>query len=133
MAYMCLPTSASDYFPPLIYLRTSRLGCLFLHGEIFNLLESTSMLCNTFFRALTALSTVIALLFFLAMDRVTRHILKIWLLVTCRPILLDLFEVLSGAIWCDNMKNELWGESANVSLNIIFLCRVDFLFVGLRY
>ena len=117
--YMYLPTSALGYFPPLIYFRTFWLGCLLLHGAILTLLKYPSMICITFISALTALPTEIALLSFFAMNRVTRHLLSVRLLVPCRPVLLDPFKLLSGEIRCDRMRNELWGRSATESLNII--------------
>ena len=33
---------------------------------------------------------------------------------------------------CDKMRNELWDGSANASLNIIFLCSVEFFWVDLE-
>ena len=39
--------------------------------------------------------------------------------------------MLAGAIRCDKMRKELWGRSADVSLNIILLCSVEFILVRL--
>ena len=36
--------------------------------------------------------------------------------------------MLSGAIQCDKMRNEMWGGSAIASLNSIVLCSVDSVF-----
>ena len=52
--YTHLPDSAYRCFPPLIYFRTSRLGCLIFHA-ILTLLASPSIPCITFISALTAL------------------------------------------------------------------------------
>ena len=87
------------------------------------------MPCITFARALTALPAAIALLLFFTMHRVTRRILRVRLLVPCLPVLLDLFEVLAGSIWCDRMQNKLWGEIVTAYLNIILLWSVDFVLV----
>ena len=76
-------TYGSGYFTVLMYFRTSRLCCLFLHRDILNLLASPSMPCITFIRALSAVPTAIELLSLFAMNRVTRHILSMWLLVPC--------------------------------------------------
>ena len=65
------------------------------------------------------------------MDRVTRNVLKVRLLVPCRPVLLEPFEVLSGVMRCDKMWNKLWVRTSTVSLNSIFFCSVDFTLVGL--
>ena len=89
------------------------------------------MLCITFIITLTSLPTTVDLLFFFVVDRVTRHILKVQLLVTFQLVLLNMIEVISGANWCDNMRNKIWGGSACVSLNIILLCSVDFVLVRL--
>ena len=104
MAYTYLPTSASGYFPPLMYFITSRLGCFLFHGDILTLLESPSMQFITFISSLTALPTEIVLISFFAMDRVTRYILSVRLLVPFQTLLLEPFEVLSGAFWCDRMR-----------------------------
>ena len=114
-SYMYFPTSASGYFLTLMYFITPRLGSLNFHGDILTLLASTSISCITLISALTSLTTEIALLLFFEMDRVIRHILSVWLLVPCRPVLLEPFEVLSGVIWCDSMRNELWFRSATAS------------------
>ena len=54
MEYTYLPTSVLGYFPPLIYFRTYRLGCLLFHGAILTLLKSPSMpWCITFICLLT--------------------------------------------------------------------------------
>ena len=55
---------------------------------------------------------------------------KVWLLVPCRTVLLETFEVLSGEMWCDKMRKKLWGGSATASLNRIFLCSVEFVLVS---
>ena len=89
------------------------------------------MLCITFIIALTSLPTSLALLLLFAIDGVTRNILIVRLLLPCRPVLLESFEVISGAIWCDGTRNKLWGGSATASLNIIFLWSVDFFLVKL--
>ena len=47
---------------------------------------------------------MIVLLSLFAMDKVTIHLLSVQLLVPCRPVLLEPFEVLSGAMWCDKMR-----------------------------
>ena len=54
-------------------------------------------------------------------------------LVPCLPVLLELFEVLSGAIRCDRMQNKLWGEIVTAYLNIIFLWSVDFVLVNVLF
>ena len=94
------------------------------------LLASPSMPCTTFIITLAALPTTIVLLSFFAMDRVTRHIFRVRLIVTCRPVLLEPFEVLSGVIWCYSMRNELWVDIATASLNRIFLWGSDFFLVN---
>ena len=104
-AYTYFPTSDSGYFPPLIYFRISRLGCLLLRGDILTFSESPSMSCITFINSLTTLPTTVALLLLFAMYRITKHIFRVLLIVTCRPVLLELSEVLSGVIWCDRMRN----------------------------
>ena len=130
--YMYFLTSTLGYFPPLIYLRNSRLGCLLFYGCILTFLESTSMPCINFISSLTTLPNAIQLLSFFEMDRVTRHIFSVWLLVPCRPVLLEPLEVLSGVVWRDRMHNKLWGGSATASLNKVFLCSVNFFLVGLE-
>ena len=80
---------------------------------------------------MSTLTTAIALLSLFAMDWVKRNILSVWLLITCQPVLLEPLNVLSGAIWCDRMRNERWGESDTASLNIILLWSVDFVLVNL--
>ena len=122
-AYTYFPTFTSGYFPPLMYFRTSRLGYLLFHGDFLILLEYPSIPCTIFISTFTTLPTAISLLSFFAMDRVTRQIFSVWLLVPCRPVLLDPIKVLTGAIWCDRVRNKLWGGSATASLNIIS-CRV---------
>ena len=104
-AYTYFPTSASGYFPPLMYFRTSGLGFLNFHGSILTFFESTSTPCINFISVLTAFPTAIELLELFTMDRVTRHLLSVRLLVPCQPVLLEPFEVLSGTIWCDRMQN----------------------------
>ena len=91
------------------------------------------MPCITFISALNVLPTVIVLLFFFAVDRVTRHVFKLRFLVTCQPVLLDSFEVISGAIWCDKMWNGLWGGNSTVSLNIFFCVVLISYWLVLRY
>ena len=118
-AYTYLPTSSSGYFLPLMHFITSRLGCLLFYGDILTLFSYTSMSCITFISELTALPTALALLSLFTMYRLKRHLLSVWLLLPCCLVLLDPFEVLSGAIRCDKMQNELWGGSATESLNII--------------
>ena len=71
------------------------------------------------------------LLSFFAMDRVTRHIFRLRLLVPCQPLLLDSFEVISGTIQFDNIWNKLWDGNATEYLNRIILCSVHFVLVGL--
>ena len=66
-----------------------------------------------------------------AMKRVTRHLLSVHLLVRFWPVLLDPFKVISGAIWCDGMRNKLQDRSANEYLNKIFLWGVNFVLVDL--
>ena len=95
------------------------IGCLILHGTILTLLESPSMPCITFINELTALPNVIVMLSFLEMYRVTRNLFWVRLLLLCQPVLLDPFNVLSGAIQYDKMRNELWIRSVTASLNII--------------
>ena len=95
------------------------IGCLILHGTILTLLESPSMPCITFINELTALPNVIVMLSFFEMYRVTRNLFWVRLLLLCQPVLLDPFNVLSGAIQYDKMRNELWIRSVTASLNII--------------
>ena len=52
-------------------------------------------------------------------------------LVPCLPVLLDPLEVLSRAVLCDRIQNELWGRIATASTNSIFLWGVDFVLVKL--
>ena len=78
-----------------------------------------------FITALTALSTVIALLLFFAMDRVTRYLLRVRLILPCQPVLLEPFKVLPGAMRCDKMQKKLLGRSTN---EISSYCRVLNLF-----
>ena len=130
-AYTHVQTYASGYFPPLMYFRTSRLGCLLFHGDILTFLTSTSMPCITFISALPASPIKIALIPFFAMDGVTRHILSVRLIVPCRLLLLDLLEELSGANQCDRMRNELWNGISTASLNNIFLWSVNFVLLDL--
>ena len=85
--------------------RTSRLGCLFFHGDILTLLASPSTPCITFISSLTIFPTAISLLSFSKMDSVTMHLLSVWLLVPFKPVLLDPFGLLSCDIWCDRMQN----------------------------
>ena len=70
------------------------------------------MPCITFSSALNALPTAIALLSFFAIDRVTRYILKVRLLVPCRPVLLEQFKVIPSVMQCGKMCSELLGSSA---------------------
>ena len=58
---------------------------------------------------------------------------KVQLLVPCRPVLLEPFKVLLGAIRCDTMRNELWDRSATASLNIIPCVVLNFSWLILRY
>ena len=109
MVYIYFPSSASGYFLPLIYFRNSRLGCLLFHGDILTLLSSPSMPQIPFIVLLTTLPTAIVLLFLFEMDRVTRHLLRVRLLVPYQPVLLDPFELLLGWIRCDKMRRKLWG------------------------
>ena len=81
------------------------------------------MLWITLINALNALPTVIALILFFTMDRVTRHILMVRLLVPHRPILSDPFDVLSGKMRCDRIHKELWGRSTATSLTSIFFVK----------
>ena len=92
------------------------LGCLIFHGDIMTFLSSTSMTCITFVGTLTALTTALTLLLFLSIDRVTRHLVRVRLVVPCQPVLLYPFEIISGAIWFDRMWNKLWGGSVTESL-----------------
>ena len=85
----------------------------------------------TFISALNALPTAMVLFSFFAMDRVTRNIFRLRLLVPCQPLLLDSFEVISGTIQFDNIWNKLWDGNATESLNRIILCSVYFVLVGL--
>ena len=82
MAYTYFTTFASGYLPPLIYFRTSKLGFLILHGGILTLLESTSMSWINLTSVLTALPTAIVLLLLFVMERVTRNLLRVRLLVS---------------------------------------------------
>ena len=100
-------------------------------GAILTLLESPSKTFLTLIAAFTALPTVISLLLLFLMGRVTRHLLKIQLLVTYQPVLLQLSEVLSCTIRWNNMRNKQWGVSATAFLNNIFLCILHFVLVGL--
>ena len=93
-----------------MYFRTSRIGCLLFHGVILNFFTSPSMTHITFISVLTTLLTEIALLSLFAMYIVTRHILKVELLLPCQPVLLELFEVLSGAIQFDKMRKKTEGR-----------------------
>ena len=77
------------------------------------LLANTSMPCIIFISTFNVLPTEISLLLFFAVDRVTRHIFKVQLLVPFQPILLELFKVLSGSNRCDNIWGKLWGGSSN--------------------
>ena len=129
-AYTYFPTSESGYFPPLVYFRTSRLGSLLFHGAIFTSLVYPSMSCITSVSSLTALTNAIVFLFFFAVDRVTRNIFKVRLLVPCWPVLLETSEVISGVIRCDKMRGGIFGGSATASLNRILLCSVYFILVG---
>ena len=74
---------------------------------------------------------MIELLLFFAMDGIIRHLFKLQVLVPFQPLVLDPFEVLSGAIWCDNMLKEVCGRNSTASLNRILLWSVDFVWVGL--
>ena len=94
---------------------------MLFRGDILTLLASPSMQWITLVSALTALPTEIELLLLFAMDRVTRRIVIVRLLVPCQPILLDQFEVLSCTVQCDWMQNVMCVRSTTVSLNIIFL------------
>ena len=129
-AYTYLPTSSSGYFSPLIYFRNSRLVCLLFHCHILNLLSSPSVSCITLITALAVLPTAIAFLSFFAMDGVTRHIFKVWLLVPCQPVLFESCKVISGVIWCDKIRNGMWSGGATAFLNSVFLCIVDFVLVS---
>ena len=131
--YTYFPTSTLVFFPPLIYFRTSRLGCLLFHGDILTLLESPSMPCITFISLLTALPTAIVLLSFFDVDGLTRHIIRVGLLVPFQPVLLEPFKVLSGLIQCDKMCKKLWVGSDTLYLNSIFSWSVDFVLVSLAF
>ena len=122
---MCLPNSSSGYIPLLKYHRTSRIDYLIFCGAILTLLESPSKTFLTLIAAFTALPTVISLLLLFLMGRVTRHLLKIQLLVTYQPVLLQLSEVLSCTIRWNNMRNKQWGVSATAFLNNLFLCSIS--------
>ena len=74
-----------------------------------------------FISELTAFPTAIEFFSLFAIDRATRHILRVRLLVTRLPVPLDPFEVLYNMMQCDGMRNELWDGSTTASLNIIFL------------
>ena len=63
------------------------------------------------------------------MDRLIRHIFRVHFLVPCLPVLLELFEVLSGAIRCYRMWNKLRGGISTASLNSILLWSVEFFLV----
>ena len=130
-AYMYFPTSASGYFPPLMYFRTFGLGCLIVHGAILTLLVPHLMPYITFIIELTALPIVTSLLSFFAIDRVTRNILSVWLVVPFWLVLLYPFGILAGAIWCDRMRTKIWVGSATSSLSKYFTLRVDFVLVDL--
>ena len=65
------------------------------------------------------------------MDMVTRHILRLQLLLPCQTVLLEPFKVLSGEMWYDKTRNKLWGGSTNASLNRTFLWIIDFFLVSL--
>ena len=88
------------------------------------------MLCINFVSELTSLPTVVVFLSFFVMDRVTRHILSMRLLVACQPVLLEPFKVISGVMQCDKMRHGLCGGSSTASLNIIFFCSADFFSFG---
>ena len=128
-AYAYFPTSASGYIPPLIYLINSRLAFLLFYGAILTFLTSPSMSCINFISALIDLTTAVTLLLFFTIDRVTMNILKVGLLVRCRLVILDPFEVLSGAMQCDQIQSKLWGGSTTVYLNNLFLWSVEFFLV----
>ena len=89
------------------------------------------MICITFISAFNTLPTMISILSFFAMERVTRHILSVKLLVSCWLVLLYTFELLSDVILCDRIWNKLLRGSATESLNIIFLWSVGFVLVDL--
>ena len=57
------------------------------------------MPCITLISALIVLATVIELLLFFAIYRVTSHLFSVRLLVNFTLLMLDPFEVLSGEIW----------------------------------
>ena len=65
--------------------------------------------------AFTEFPTAIALLLFFATDRVTGNILIVRLLVSRIPVLSEPFEVISGTMWCDRMRSELWVGSTTTS------------------
>ena len=89
------------------------------------------MPCIIFISTFNVLPTEISLLLFFAVDRVTRHIFKVRLLVPCRMLLLEASEVLLCVIQCDKMRNKVWGRSATEYLNKNFLCSSDCVLVGL--
>ena len=132
MAYTYFTTSTSGDCSPLIYFKTSRLGCLIFHGYILTFPASPSMQCITFIKALTALPTNILLLLFFVMDTVTMYYLIVWVLVPHWPILSETSEDLSRAMRWDRMQNELWFGSTTAFWNIIFFRSSDFILARLE-
>ena len=84
-----------------------------------------------FHQRIDRLSHFYCVVILFSMDRVTRHLLSVPLIVPCLPVLLDPFKVLSDAILCDRMRNKHWGGSSTASLNNTFLFNVDFVLVNL--
>ena len=80
---------------------------MFFHGAILTFLAYSSMQGFTFISALTALPNAVALMSLFAMDRVTRNIFKMWLLLPCQSVLLEEFKILSYVMRCGKMRNEL--------------------------